>query len=429
MKVIKILVLLLFIFGTAGAQQTLSLTDAISKALENNYGIIIAKGNQQIAEIQNNWGTAGRYPYINLSAADNNSYNIVEGNDNVNNRFTGGAVLGWTLFDGFSVRINKTRLDELENLSKNNTALLVEGTIQSVILAYYDVLLQKEKLANVQVVMDLSNDRYDQAQQKKEYGSAVTYDVLQAQNAYLEDRASYLLQEVAYKNSKRNLAYLMAEKENIDYELTEQFEPVLAEYTLADLEAQMMANNKSLQSQFINLRLLENQIAAAKSAYSPSLDFTGGVSGTTTRLKPESADASWSKNATMYGNFTLSWNLFSGGNRKRAVQIAEIDRELADVEMDDIQHDLTNQLANLYEFYQVRKELLVLARENIQAAQLNLQISREKFESGAINSFNFRDVQQIYLNAAQGELQAIYYFIDAQTSLLRLAGVIVQDYE
>ena len=429
MKVIKIIVLFLFIASSAGAQKALSLTDAISKALENNYGIIIAKGNQQIAEIQNNWGTAGRYPYINLSAADNNSYNIVEGNDNVNNRFTGGAVLGWTLFDGFSVRINKTRLDELENLSKNNTALLVEGTIQSVILAYYDVLLQKEKLANVQVVMDLSNDRYEQAQQKKEYGSAVTYDVLQAQNAYLEDRANYLLQEVAYKNSKRNLAYLMAEKEYIDYELTEQFEPVLAEYTLADLEVQMMANNKSLQSQFINLRLLENQIAAAKSAYSPSLDFTGGVSGTTTRLKPENADASWSKNATMYGNFTLSWNLFSGGNRKRAVQVAEIDRELADVEMDDIQHDLTNQLANLYEFYQVRKELLVLARENIQAAQLNLQISREKFESGAINSFNFRDVQQIYLNAAQGELQAIYYFIDAQTSLLRLAGVIVQDYE
>ena len=191
----------------------------------------------------------------------------------------------------------------------------------------------------------------------------------------------------------------------------------------------MVDYTTSLQSQYINMRILENEIAAAKSAYSPRLDFAGGVSGTTTRNKYVNADASWSKNASLYGNFTLSWNLFSGGNRKRAVQIAEIDRELADVEMDDIQHDLSNQIANLFEFYEVRKELLVLARENIEAAKLNLQISREKFESGAINSFNFRDVQQIYLNAAQGELQAIYYFIDAQTSLLRLAGVIIQDYE
>ncbi|WP_340113342.1 TolC family protein [Maribellus mangrovi] len=429
MKVIKIIILFVFSAWASVAQQPLSLTDAISKALENNYGIIIAKGNQQIAEIQNNWGTAGRYPYINLSAADNNTYNILEGDDNVSNRFSGGASLNWTIFDGFSVKISKTRLEELENFSKNNTATLVEGTIQSVILAYYDVLLQKEQMATVEVVMDLSNDRYEQALQRKEYGSAVTYDVLQAQNAYLEDRANYLLQEVAYKNSKRNLAYLMAEPENIDYELTEEFEPVLEDYTLADLQAQMMENNKTLQSQYINLRLLENEIAAAKSAYSPSLDFGGGVSGTTTRLKNENADASWSKNASLYGNFTLSWNLFSGGNRKRAVQIAEIDRQLADVETEDIQHGLNNQLANLFEFYEVRKELLVLARENIEAAQLNLQISREKFESGAINSFNFRDVQQIYLNASQGELRAIYNFIDAQTSLLRLAGVIIQDYE
>ena len=429
MKSIKILIFLLVSGLFVQAQQPLSLTDAISKALENNYGIIIAKGNQQIAEIQNNWGTAGRYPYITLSASDNNSYNILEGDDNVTNRFTGGATLNWTIFDGFLVRINKARLEEFENLSENNTALLVEGTIQSVILAYYDVLLQKERMATVEVVMELSNDRYSQAQQRKEYGSAVTYDVLQAQNAYLEDRASYLLQEVAYKNAKRNLAYLMAEKENIDYELTEVFEPALKDYTLANLETQMMDNNKSLQSQYINLRLLDNAIALAKSDYSPSLNFSGGINGTSTRLKPESADASWSKNASLFGNFTLSWNLFSGGNRKRAVQIAEIDRQLGDVETEDIQHDLTNQLANLYEFYEVRKELLVLAKENLEAAKLNLQISREKFESGAINSFNYRDVQQIYLNAAQGELQAIYNFIDAQTSLLRMTGVIVQEYE
>ena len=429
MKVIKIITIFLFSSWLAGAQQPLSLTDAISKSLENNYGVIIAKGNQQIAEIQNNWGTAGRYPYISFSASDNNSYNILEEDNNVTNRFAGGASVNWTIFDGFAVRINKTRLEELENLSESNTALLVEGTIQSVILAYYDALLQKEKMATVEVVMELSNDRYEQVEQRKEYGSAVTYDVLQAQNAYLEDRAAYLLQQVAYKNAKRNLAYLMAEKENIDYELTEAFEPVLKDYTLASLETQMMANNKSLQSQFINLRLLDNAIAVAKSDYSPSVSFSGGINGTSARLNPESADASWSKNASLFGNFTLSWNLFSGGNRRRAVQIAEIDRELGDVDTEEIQHDLSNRLANLYEFYEVRKELLVLAKENIQAAKLNLQISREKFESGAINSFNFRDVQQIYLNAAQGELQAIYNFIDAQTSLLRMTGVIVQEYE
>ena len=413
----------------AQAQTPLSLADAISIALENNYGIIVARGNQQVAEIQNNWGTAGRYPYINLSLGDDNSMNLNETENYNTNRFSGNANVSWTIFDGFSVRINKTRLDEFENLSKNNTAIMVESTIQSVILAYYDVLLQKEKLATFQEVLTLSEDRYKQMEDRKAYGAVVTYDVLQAQNAYLSDRAGYLLQEVAYKNSIRNLTYLMAVKDVVDYEITGTFEAIPKDYAFADLEAQMLANNKSLQNQFVNQRLLENAIAAAKSSYSPALDFRGGATATSTRRKYETKEAGWSNSANFYGNLTLSWNLYTGGNRKRAVQIAQIDEELGQVKLADMQHSLTNSLAKLYEFYLVRKELLDIARENVKAAKLNLQISQQKFESGAINSFNFRDVQTFYLRASQAELEAIYYFIDAHTSMLRMTGAIIQEYE
>ena len=62
MKTVKIFILLMVATLLVQAQQPLTLTDAIAKALENNYSIIIAKGNQQIAELNNNWGTAGRYP-------------------------------------------------------------------------------------------------------------------------------------------------------------------------------------------------------------------------------------------------------------------------------------------------------------------------------------------------------------------------------
>ena len=429
MKSIKIFLLIILSGFAVQAQTPLSLTNAVTIALENNYGIIVAKGNQQIAETQNDWGTAGRYPYINLSLGDDNSYNINETENLVTNRFTAGASLNWTIFDGFSVRINKTRLDELENLSKNNTAIMVEGTIQSVILAYYDVLLQKEKLATFQEVLTLSEDRFTRMEYKKTYGAVVTYDVLQAQNAYLADRSGYLLQEVSYKNSIRNIAYLMAETETIDYDFIDAFEAIPEDYSLAELEAQMFENNKSLQNQFVNQQLLENAIAAAKSNYSPALDFRGGATGTSTRRNFAERDASWANSANFYGNLTLSWNLYSGGNRKRAVQIAEIDHEVGLVKIDDVKHSLTNSLSNLYEFYLVRKELLGIARENVKAAKLNLQISQEKFESGAINSFNFRDVQTFYLRASQAELEAIYYFIDAHTSMLRMTGVIVQEYE
>ena len=429
MKKLFLIYTFLMIVVLTNAQQALSLGDAIATALENNYSIQIVKQDQQIAEIRNNWGNAGRYPYISASLGSDNASNLNESEDYVRNSISAGVSLNWTLFDGYAVRISKQRFEELENLSKQNTAIMVEGTIQSVILAYYSALLEKEKLATVNEVMKLSEGRFEKEKHKKEFGTSVTYDVLQAQNSYLSDQSAYLLQEVAYKNALRDLNYLMAVNGNLSYELTEDFSAIPVEYVLSDLQAQMFENNKALQNQYINQRLLENAVASAKSDFMPSLTFNGGTSLSNARTKYEVNGGDWKSASNFYGNFTLSINLFSGGNRKRALQIAKIEEQVGLVEVDDMKHDLSNSLANLYEFYLVRQALLNLAEENLTAAKLNLQISQEKFEAGAINSFNFRDVQNLYLNAAQGRLTAIYNFIDTQTALLRTVGTIIQEYE
>jgi len=426
------IILIVFFFAALSVkaqQQPLGLNRAIMQALENNYDIIIVQEEQRIAEIRNDWGTAGRYPYVNLSLGDDNSLNLNESENFVTNRFSAGASVNWTLFDGFIVKINKQRFEELEQLSKNNTAIMVESTIQSVILAYYSVLLEKEKLEVFSEVMQLSEDRFRRAEQSKELGTFVTFDVLQAQNAYLSDRSNYLLQEVNYKNALRDLNYLMAEEAGQNFILTDSFNAVPVDYSLEELQTNMFGNNKILKNQYVNQRLLENAYASAKSAFSPTLDFRGGITGTSIRTDYEQRGENWLNSATMYGNFTLSFNLFSGGNRKRAVEIAKIEENMGVVGIEQMEHDLTNRLANLYEFYLVRRELLDVAQENLDAAELNLQISREKFEAGAINSFNFRDVQNIYLNAALRELEAIYDFIDTHTALLRMTGVIIQEYE
>ena len=426
------IILIVFFFAALSVkaqQQPLGLNRAIMQALENNYDIIIVQEEQRIAEIRNDWGTAGRYPYVNLSLGDDNSLNLNESENFVTNRFSAGASVNWTLFDGFIVKINKQRFEELEQLSKNNTAIMVESTIQSVILAYYSVLLEKEKLEVFSEVMQLSEDRFRRAEQSKELGTFVTFDVLQAQNAYLSDRSNYLLQEVNFKNALRDLNYLMAEEAGQNFILTDSFNAVPVDYSLEELQTNMFGNNKILKNQYVNQRLLENAYASAKSAFSPTLDFRGGITGTSIRTDYEQRGENWLNSVTMYGNFTLSFNLFSGGNRKRAVEIAKIEENMGVVGIEQMEHDLTNRLANLYEFYLVRRELLDVAQENLDAAELNLQISREKFEAGAINSFNFRDVQNIYLNAALRELEAIYDFIDTHTALLRMTGVIIQEYE
>ncbi len=95
---------------------------------------------------------------------------------------------------------------------------------------------------------------------------------------------------------------------------------------------------------------------------------------------------------------------------------------MAQVEVEEMTHRLTNQLLNLYDFFQVHKTLLEVTEESLQAAELNMQIADEKYKTGAINSFNYRDIQLIYLNAELSRLEAIYNLIGSHTSLARIIG-------
>ncbi len=424
-----VLLIMLLLPQLLPAQDSLSLTSAIQIALEKNYDIRLVKGDQQIAALRNRWGTAGRYPTVSLSANSINKKDNNEQDDYTQNMLSGGVSLNWVLFNGFTVNISKARLGDLEQLSAGNTAVVVEGTIQSVILGYYRVLLARNQLNVLKSVMQLSEDRYTYEKTKQEIGSSVTFDVLQAQNAYLVDKANYMSQEVAYRSALRDLNYLMGLEAQKSWELTDEFEPATKAYKLGDLEEKMVSDNSTLKNQFLNQRLLEHEVSFSKAGYFPKLSLNSGIEGTHNRMNYNTRGEVTSDSWNYYGNLTLSYNLYSGGVRHRALQIAKINQDLGQIDIESLKHTLENQLLNLYEYYNVRNELMIVANEALDAAKLNMQIAGEKFRNGAINSFNYRDVQLIYANAALRQLQAIYNLIESNVSLMRITGGIISEYD
>ena len=175
------------------------------------------------------------------------------------------------------------------------------------------------------------------------------------------------------------------------------------------------------------MMLLEKEIALAKSLYFPSVTLRAGTDAFSSRTKYEGLDASTRNWQDAYANMSLSFSLFDGGARKRALKIAMIQEKSGQIETDEMIHSLTNELSKLYDLYEVRKDLYEVAEENIEAAKLNMQISEDRFKAGTINSFNYRDVQLIYMNAAIGRLLAIYNLIDTDTGLARITGGIVTE--
>ncbi len=406
--------------GLLGQTEALSLSLALEKAMANNYGIILSKASASIAGINNDWGNAGRYPTVSFKASENNSYELL--NRRYSGHLQGKLGLNWTLFNGLQVNITRDKLENLATLSEGQLAVMIENTVEDVILAYYNVRLQQEQLRVLKTVMELSGDRYNYELKKKELGGSVSYDVLQAQNVYLKDKASWMNQEVAVRNAIRNLNYLMGEGPEKTWVFEEAFEAEAGSYTMSDLLERMKSSNQTLQNQYTRLMLAENETELRKANYLPKLSLGAGIDANRSWSGTEIKGISGSNSLSPYGNLSLSYNIYSAGSRKRAVEIARIQEENTRVEIKQMEHVLRNELYKLFDSYSVRIALLEVAEEGLEAAELNMRISENKYKSGVINSFNYRDVQLIYLDASFSRLQAIYNLISNKAALTRITG-------
>ena len=202
------------------------------------------------------------------------------------------------------------------------------------------------------------------------------------------------------------------------------------DYHYDDLVTKLKSNNKTLKNQYLYQSLLANETQLAKSAYYPTLSLNSGLNNSDYLKDYESVTPNQDVNSNnAYVGLTLSWSIFNGGTRKRSVAISEIDEESAQVKTAQMTHSLDNQLAQIYSTYNVNKVILNLAKEQVEAAQLNLELSGEKLKNGSINSFNYRDVQITYMNASISKLRAVYNMIQSNTDLLRITGGIVDEYD
>ena len=163
MKKMISLLSLVILLSNVSAQDSLylSLSDAIKIGLKQNYDIQLTKKNLEANELLNSWGQAGLLPTINLSASQDNSLSDQRENPTSfiqeliqSNSFNGGVALNWTIFNGFNVKANKIRLEQLVEQSHGTVSLAVENTIHGIILSYFQCKIQREQLALLKNVLN-----------------------------------------------------------------------------------------------------------------------------------------------------------------------------------------------------------------------------------------------------------------------------------
>ena len=432
----------IFIVNMLKAQEQLSLSQAIEMGLKNNFSIQIEKNKQEQASNLNTWGQAGMFPNITLNASPSLSYQDSETDNPF--RFGGSSTTtdvspsiqsSWVLFNGFNVQMTKGKLELLEEQSDGNAQIIIENTVQAIILAYYTVLLEEERTEVFERTLNLSRDRYDYVKLKGDLGSAVTFDILQDKNAYLADSSNYLTQVLNHKNAIRNLNLLLARPVESKYVFTDSLEVKPTQFSLDELAAAMKSSNSNLRNQYVNLEILRKDIGIARSAMYPRLTFNLSGSNGWNHLElgtpiGDPANPVSGINTTtlsLSANLTLSFTLYNGGKIKNQIKNARISEQIGQLQIKDLELTLDNSLLSTFDRYNLRQNLNSIAAVNLETADLNLDMGEERYRNGSINSFNYRDIQITYLQTALVYYQSIYNLIESRTELLRLSGGILSE--
>lgn len=419
-----ILIGLLSNFGVF-AQELLTLEQAISIGLEKNYDIEISKQQTQIAETANTWGMAGRYPTIGFMASTKLSSDVTntDTTDPALNTVVG-ANFQWLLFGGMRVSAKKSILNLQHDLAQGTEQLQIENSIKDIILAYYSVVIESKLSELYGDVLTLSKDRYQREKMAYEIGVTDTYNLVQAESAYLSDKKLHVQQQRMVKLMTYQLNTLINTEVEKQWLIDTNIPIPESNYSLPLMEEMMLSSNSSIKNQYINQRITEQNIREAKSNLYPSISIVGDAGFS--NMYPASKIPSIPNNQFVIGiGATVNYNIYSGGVVKKNIQISKLNNEILQIATQKMELYLTSQLHSSYDSYLYNRELVELGTREMTVAKTSLDLSYDKYTNGAISSFDFRQIQVVYSQAVYSQMRYMFELIKSNTELLQITGGIL----
>lgn len=430
-KSVAFLFLLMGVALTASAQEKLSLQEAITVALKNNYDIKLVSNDVQIAKNNNNIGNAGFLPRLDGNFSETGGLqNTVRTQSNGNEQslsgvrntsLSYGVALGWTIFDGLQMFTNLERLKELEKQGSVNAKATVLGTISSVVNAYYNVSREQQLVVARDSALDVSTLRLRIANNKLEIGRGSKLDVLTARVDYNTDTSAYLQEQNLLRNSRVTLNQVMARDLNIVFSVDTVFD-INSSLNYATLTDQMGQLNPDLQNAFISKKLAELDLRLVKGQRYPLIAVNSGYEFQRS-ASPTGFNIQQRANGLTYG-LTASMNIFNGFLQRQNERNAKILINSAELTLDRTRQEIGAQLLTAYQNYTTNLALLQVEKNNVEVAKQSLDITLEKYRLGSIAPLELREAQRNSIDAVSRYLEAQYQAKLTEISLKEISGTL-----
>ncbi|WP_316791103.1 TolC family protein [Pedobacter frigoris] len=427
----SMIVMLVCSFQLVSAQEKLTLQEAISIALKNNYDIKLVNNDVQIAKNNVNAGNAGILPRLDASFSEGGSIQNTTRtqssgaeqtlNNVRNSNMSYGVALGWTIFDGLQMFTNYERLKELQKLGEVNAKATILTTISAVVNSYYTVLKEQQLVIARDSALDVSQLRLRIANNKLSIGRGSKLDVLTATVDYNTDTSAYLQELNLLKTAKTTLNQVMARDLNADFKVDEVID-IDAKLDYTALASQLEQLNPDLQNAFINKKIAELNLKQVKGQRYPVVAVNSGYEFQKSS-SPTGFNTQQKANGFTYG-VTASLNIFNGFLQRQNERNAKIQISSSELTLDKVKQDINAQLIAAYQNYSTNLDLVKVERNNVDIAKQSLDITLEKYRLGSIAPLELREAQKNSIDAITRFLEAQYQAKLTEISLKEISGTL-----
>ena len=420
------------------SQENISLKESIQIGLKQNYDILISEKQRDINNINNNWANAGALPQVNINTTLERNISDQSNNPTSfiqeilkSDAISSSANINWTLFNGFAIQSNKERLNQLEKLSEGNLTLVIENTIQTIILSYYNCILQQEKLNLLEDIVALSKERFLYEQTKNKIGISNILEFLQIENSLLTDSANLIMQKLNLSNSIKNFNLIIGVELEKKWNFISEINHEIQLYDYHSLLNKTFAKNSNILNQYINIEIAKQEMQLSKSNFYPNLSLNSGAIYNQNNYDLgdyEYNGSSTGRSLNYFTNLTLSLRLFDGGKLYSKIKHHKKQIEKNEIELEKIKKNIANDLSKKLAEYNSQIQIYNINKRAFEISETNYKLAIEKHKIGSINSFDLRDVEISYINSGISFLQSSYNLIDSKISLSKITGGIIQEH-
>lgn len=431
MKRIKTLLLLFSISICVQAQEVLTIEQAISIALENNFDIQIIRNNSYVSKNNNSTGNAGMLPTLDL----NGGYS--ESTTNLKQKFyTGSEVnrdasgsknysmdlaLNWVVFDGMKMFFTKDKLSKMSAYSEKQLKIQMENTMEEIISVYYSIIRNNQLVSSMEQEFNFSKTRLTITDKKLQNGAGSKYESLQAKADYNRQKSILLSAKSDAQSAKIKLNQLLARP------LTTEFIPtdtVIINYhpDINELNSQI-SENLSIGLYELNQNISELSLKETKTLRSPKVSLNSHYFQN--KVTSDAGFTLLNQNSGYTFGITATLPIFHGFNTNKQISNAKIDLINARLELQRIKSAVNENLLNAFREFITQKEILDLEEANILIAKELYSIAQERYKIGTISQPELQDVQRLFEEGLLRLVDARYTAKIKETSLKKVANQLI----